>query len=66
MSIAETYAKLKRSASIRYPGNHGGCLVRESDIVEAIGTDGLQLMLDHHLVIPYGDANSHPLYLLSA
>lgn len=66
MSIAETYAKLKQRAYMLYPHVYGACLVRESEIIDAIGKDGLKLMLEHHLIIPYGDANNHQLYLLGA
>lgn len=66
MSIAETYAKLKQRAYILYPSAYDACLVREGDIVDTIGEDGLKLMLEHHLIVPYGDANNHQLYLLGA
>lgn len=57
MSIVETYMKIKNTC-------RDTNMVRRDEIVSMIGEDGLQLMLDNHLIIPHGTVNDHQLYLL--
>lgn len=57
MSLAETYMKIKNA----YRDTN---TVLEDEIVSMIGEDGLRLMVNNHLIVPYGTINNRQLYLL--
>ena len=59
MSIAEAYSTLK---AITVDLN----MVREEFIINEVGRDGLELMIDNNMIECCGDVNGHPLYLLKA